>query len=165
MKYKVHILLPNIRSAHNVGSIFRSSDCFNVQKIYMHGTTPMPIDRFGNITEKAQKDIAKTALGAEKTIEWEYVENIKKLINNLKKDNFYIVSIEQNKNSISINEFKRKIKKEKIQNILCIFGNEVLGIEQSILNQSDSIVEISMKGKKESLNVSVCAGIILFSLN
>ncbi len=164
MNKKVYILLPDIRSAYNVGSIFRSADCFGVDKIYLSGTTPCPIDRFGRFSSGPQKEISKTALGAEKHIEWEYISDVDKLIKNKKKANFTIVSIEQDKKSISPTEFLKIKKQNNIENILIIFGNEVDGVDKKILKKADHIVEIDMKGKKESLNVSVCAGLIMYIL-
>lgn len=164
MKTKVHILLPDIRSAYNVGSIFRSADCFGIEKIYISGTTPAPVDRFGRSISGAQKEISKTALGAEKDVSWEYVQDINKFFKKIKKENFSIVCIEQDKTSISLENFLKIKKQEKIDNILIVFGNEVEGVDKSILKKSDYIVEIPMQGKKESLNVSVCAGLIMYVL-
>jgi tRNA G18 (ribose-2'-O)-methylase SpoU len=164
MKIKVHILLPDIRSAYNVGSIFRSADCFGIEKIYLSGTTPTPIDRFGRSNSGAQKEISKTALGAEKDIMWEYIDDINKFITKIKNDGFIIVSIEQDKKSIDLKDFLKIKNKNNIQNILLVFGNEVDGIDKNILKKSDHIVEIPLKGNKESLNVSVCAGLIMHIL-
>jgi tRNA G18 (ribose-2'-O)-methylase SpoU len=164
MKIKVHILLPDIRSAYNVGSIFRSADCFGIEKIYLSGTTPTPIDRFGRSNSGAQKEISKTALGAEKDIPWEYSEDVGRLLTKIKKDNFTIVSIEQDKRSVVLKDFLKIKKQNNIQNILLVFGNEVDGISKDILKKSDYIVEIPLKGNKESLNVSVCAGLIMHIL-
>ncbi len=162
MKTKVHILLPDIRSAYNVGSIFRSADCFGIDKIYLSGTTPTPIDRFGRSISGAQKEISKTALGAEKTVNWQYLDDLNKFFKSIKKENFTIVSIEQDPNSIKLEKFIKEKKKMGVENILIIFGNEVDGINKNILKKSDYIVEIDMKGDKESLNVSVCAGLIMY---
>jgi len=164
MKTKVHILLPDIRSAYNVGSIFRSADCFGIDKIYLSGTTPTPIDRFGRSASGAQKEISKTALGAEKDVSWEYVQDLSILFKKIKKEKFTIISIEQDKKSISLENFLKIKKQEKIENILVVFGNEVEGVDKSILKKSNYIVEIPMCGKKESLNVSVCAGLIMYVL-
>lgn len=161
MMHIVHILLPDIRSAHNVGSIFRSADCFGAEKIYLSGTTPRPIDRFGRSNSGPQKEIAKTALGAEKSIPWEYSENEINFIKKAKKDGFSIIAIEQNKNSVTVKEFSKKGTQEKL---LLIFGNEVEGVSKINLKKADHILEIQMKGKKESLNVSVCAGVMLYEL-
>lgn len=164
MKTKVHILLPDIRSAYNVGSIFRSADCFGIEKVYLYGTTPTPVDRFGRSTSGAQKEISKTALGAEKDIAWQYVQDLNVLLKKAKKENFTIICIEQDKNSITLENFQKIKKQEKIENLLIVFGNEVEGIDKKILKKADYIVEIPMFGKKESLNVSVCAGLIMYIL-
>lgn len=162
MIQKVHILLPDIRSAHNVGSIFRSADCFGIEKVYLTGTTPRPIDRFGRSHIGPQKEIAKTALGAEKTVVWEYVEDGVSILKKLKKENFHIVAIEQDKKSIDLKDFKKEIKAE---NILLVFGNEVSGVDKSMLKKVDTIVELPMRGDKESLNVAVCAGIVMYKVS
>lgn len=161
MKTKVHILLPDIRSAYNVGSIFRSADCFGIEKIYLSGTTPAPVDRFGRSNSGAQKEISKTALGAEKDIAWEYVEDTGAFLKKIKNEKFTIICIEQDKKSITLENF---LKMKRPENILVIFGNEVEGIDTAILKKADHIVEIQMRGKKESLNVSVCAGLIMHVL-
>lgn len=157
----VHVLLPDIRSAHNVGSIFRSADCFGVEKIFLTGTTPQPIDRFGRNTTGPQKEIAKTALGGEKSVAWEYNKSATVILNQAKKNGFHIVGVEQSKDSISLSEFKKTIKAD---NILLIFGNEVTGISKDILKKCQSVIEIKMEGDKESLNVSVCAGVVLYEI-
>ncbi len=164
MTQVVHILLPDIRSAYNVGSIFRSADCFGVQKIYLSTTTPRPTDRFGRSTSGPQKEIAKTALGAEKSVPWEYIEKVSDVIKRAKKEGFIIIAVEQSEISTNITTFKKILKAEKIQNILIIMGNEVEGISKEILKLSDYVLEIPMHGEKESLNVSVCAGVVMYEL-
>lgn len=148
---KVVVVLDNIRSVYNVGSIFRTADGFGVSKIYLCGTTPEPIDRFG----RARKDIAKVALGAEQSVEWEYFEKTTDVISKLKKEGVEIVAVEQADNSVSYKENKVS------DNVAFVFGNEVDGVSESVLKESDRVVEISMKGEKESFNVSVTVGIIL----
>lgn len=148
------LILPDIRSAINVGAIFRTADAVGISKIYLTGLTPRPNDQFGRI----QKDIKKSALGAENFVEWEYKKTIIPLLINLKKKGYKILAVEQNKKSIDY----RKIKiKEKT---VIIMGPEVLGLSKNILDKCDSIVEIPMYGKKESLNVSVACGIALFRI-
>lgn len=164
MKSKVHILLPDIRSAYNVGSVFRSADCFGIEKIYLSGTTPTPVDRFMRCNSGAQKEISKTALGAEKDISWEYVHDLNLFFKKIKKEKFTIVCIEQDKKSITLENFQIIKKQQKLENILLVFGNEVEGIDKVVLKKADYIVEIPMKGKKESLNISVCAGLIMYVL-
>jgi tRNA G18 (ribose-2'-O)-methylase SpoU len=168
MKMPIAVLLPDIRSAHNVGSIFRTCDAAGVSRVFLSGHTPLPVDRFGRI----QKDIAKTALGAEKNVPWKYERSALRTISRLKKDGWNIVAVEQDDKSKDYRKFKLK------EPTLFIFGNEVNGISKSILKKCDAVVEIPMRGTmvrqahhprhvgggKESLNVSVVAGIILFSI-
>jgi len=152
-------ILQNIRSLHNVGSIFRTADAASFEKIYLCGITPTPLDRFG----KKQKDLAKVALGAEDYVKWEKVGNSPKanktilLIKKLKKEGYQIIALEQDKRSIPYFKFKPKNKK-----IALILGDEVKGISKSILKYCDLIIEIPMYGKKESLNVSVAFGIAAY---
>jgi 23S rRNA (guanosine2251-2'-O)-methyltransferase len=148
------LMLDNIRSVHNVGSIFRTAETAGVSKVYCLGTTPTPLDRFS----QKRKDFAKVALGAEDLVSWEYLESGESLIRRLKKDGFQIVALEQDQNSINF----KKIKLGK--NVALIVGNEVGGVSKSLLKLVDEIAEIPMKGKKESLNVSVATGIMLFEL-
>jgi len=148
---EIAVLLHDIRSTHNVGSIFRTSDALGVNKIYLSGYTPTPIDKYN----RARKDIAKVALGAEKDISWEYTEDPKTLIKKLKGEGYQVVAIEQDKKSLDYK--KIKIKKP----VLFVVGNEVDGVEKSILSLCDTIAEIPMRGNKESLNVSVAFGIAL----
>ncbi len=150
---EIAVLLHNIRSAHNVGSIFRTSDAAGVGKIYLSGYAPIPIDRFG----RPQKDIAKTALGAEKNIPWEFFKTPQKLISKLKNDGWEIVGVEQDARALDYRAFKPK------QQTLFVFGNEVLGLSPAMRKLCDTLIEIPMHGKKESLNVSVAAGVILFA--
>ncbi len=155
MKQKEHyLILHNIRSAYNVGAVFRTADAVGISKIYLTGYTPAPLDKFGLV----RKDIAKTALGAENSIAWEYQKNISTLISNLKKDNVQIVALEQSKKSVDYRKIKIKIK------TALILGNEVRGISKQIQDKCDITVEIPMNGKKESLNVSVAGGIAMFEL-
>lgn len=149
------IILDNLRSAHNVGSIFRTADAFGVDEIYLCGTTPSPIDKFG----RDRKDIAKVALGAEKTVPSKYCSSTIRAVNVLKKKGFKIISVEQAKDSLTPAEFVKKYKRVKTA---FVFGNEVEGVSEKILNISDGVLEIPMFGKKESLNVSVALGIALF---
>lgn len=150
---EVAVLLHNIRSAHNVGSIFRTADAAGVSRVFLSGYTPRPVDRFG----RAQKDIAKTALGAQEYLPWEYAKNPNAFIKRLRRDGWKIVAVEQDKRSVDYRSFNLENK------TLFVLGNEVLGLSKALRDSCDSIVEIPMRGKKESLNVSVTAGIILFS--
>jgi 23S rRNA (guanosine2251-2'-O)-methyltransferase len=148
------IVLDNIRSVYNVGSIFRTADAAGVHAIYLCGTTPAPRDRFGRM----RKDLAKVALGAELSVKWETYDCALEAISILRKDNFEIVSVEQNKNSINYREFKI------LKDTAFVFGSETEGVNTEILKKSDKTIEIPMLGEKESLNVSVAVGIILFSV-
>jgi 23S rRNA (guanosine2251-2'-O)-methyltransferase len=154
MNKEVAVLLHNIRSAHNVGSIFRTADAAGVSKIFLSGYTPVPVDRFG----RARVDIGKVALGAEKNIPWEYQKNPFAIIATLRKKSWRAVAVEQDAQSIDYKKFKLK------KPTLFILGNEVKGISKAILKKCDAVIEIPMHGKKESLNVSVAAGIVLFSV-
>jgi len=154
---EIAVLLPDIRSAYNIGSIFRTCDAAGVRKIYLAGHSPCPTDRFGRV----RKDIAKTALGAEQSVAWEYCKNASTLLKILKAEEFFVVAVEQS--GSSINYLNKGILKEK-RKVVFIFGNEVGGLPKSILNLADVSVEIPMKGKKESLNVSVAAGVVLFGM-
>jgi len=137
-----------------VGSIFRTADCAGVDKIFLTGYTPKPIDKFG----KERKDVAKVALGAERSIDWEYKKSPTEVIKKLKKEGFKIIAIEQSEKSVDYKKVKVK------GNCAFILGNEVKGLSKTILSKSDIIAEIPMKGEKESLNVSVTAGIALFCI-
>lgn len=165
------VVLPDIRSAHNVGSVFRTADAAGVKRIYISGYTPTPLNKFN----KPQPQIAKTALGAEKTIAWEYFESHITLLNKLKKECFKIVAVEQTNNSINykslsleglFNDINKKTIDKKVGEeslpIAFVFGNEVLGLPKKILDKVDVCIELPMNGMKESLNVSVTAGIVLF---
>ncbi|QQG42666.1 MAG: TrmH family RNA methyltransferase [Candidatus Giovannonibacteria bacterium] len=150
----------NIRSLHNVGSIFRTADAMGVSKIYLTGYTPGPHDIFG----KLRKDFQKTALGAEKYMKWEKLRYIAVLIKRLKKEKIQIIALEQSKKSLNLKKFSLGSRTSK-SGIALILGNEVSGIPKSVLEKCDKIIEIPMRGKKESLNVSVAAGIALYALS
>lgn len=159
----ITVVLPDIRSSHNVGSIFRTSDAVGVSNIVLAGHSPCPTDRFN----RPQKEIAKTALGAEKTIPWVYEALPKKALRDLKKKGYKILGVEQTKRSINYKDFFKKIRKQKredYKNIAILFGNEVEGISKELLKICDDVVDIPMRGDKESLNVAVSAGIILYEL-
>ncbi len=149
-KIPITVVLDNVRSMHNVGSVFRTADAFLIESIYLCGFTPQPPHR----------DIHKTALGATETVRWQYHENAEQLITALKAEGYQIVSVEQVKNSIPLHHFKWNGKDK----LAVIFGNEVEGVQQSIINLSDAFVEIPQMGTKHSLNISVAAGIVLWEL-
>ena len=148
------LVLNDIRSMENVGSLMRTADAAGIRYIYMCGITPTPIDRFG----RTVKAIQKAALGAEETIKWEKCEDPIELLNNLKRAGFQIVSIEQSDTSVDYKDIKLSGK------IAFVLGNEVGGISPEILKLSDYIAEIPMQGKKESLNVAVAGGIAIFRI-
>ena len=148
------LILHNIRSTENVGAMFRTSDAVGINKIYITGYTPAPLDRFG----KKRSDIAKSALGAEEFVPWEQKKLVCPVIAKLKRDGFKIIAIEQDKKSIDYK--KVKIGKKNV----FLVGNEVTGIDKKTLEKCDVIAEIPMKGKKESLNVSVSFGVAMFRM-
>jgi len=144
------VVLDNIRSLNNIGSVFRTSDAFAIEKIYLCGITAQP----------PHKDIHKTALGSTDSIEWEYVEDILILIAQLKADGITIVSVEQAENSITLQDFE--VDKQKTYAL--ILGNEVKGVQQNVVDASDFCVEIPQFGTKHSLNISVSCGVVLWDL-
>ena len=153
-KKEVNVMLLDIRSVYNVGAIFRTADALGIGRIFLAGITPAPLDRFGRV----RKDLAKSALGAEKSVAWEQVANAISTIRKMKKEGFEIIAIEQAENSVDY----KKVKINKPT--LFIVGNEVGGIPKNVLKECDVVAEISMVGKKESLNVSVSFGVALFRI-
>lgn len=149
-------VLDNLRSVYNVGSIFRTCNAVGIEKIYLCGTTPTPLDKKGN----KRKDFAKVALGAEDSLLWEYCESTIECIENLKKENYYIISLEQDKNSINYKDVSIKGK----NNVAFVTGNEVDGISHDIVKLSDCVAEIPMLGTKESLNVTIAFGIATYCI-
>ena len=150
----IRILLHDVRSAHNVGSIFRTGEAIGVSRFYLTGYTPLPLDKFGRVI----KEIAKTALGAEKSIAWEYAETPRKIIGELRKQGFEIVGLEQDARAI---DYKNYVAQRRT---LVLVGSEVAGMSAEFRNECDALLEIPMQGMKESLNVSVAFGIALFRL-
>jgi 23S rRNA (guanosine2251-2'-O)-methyltransferase len=150
------LILENIRSVYNVGAIFRTADAIGIDIIYLVGTTPSPIDRFG----RERSDLHKSALGAEKSVEWEYVDDVNALniVSKLKDERYVTCALEQDERSVEYNSIQ--VDKD----IAIVVGNEVDGVSKEILDEVDNILEIPMKGDKESLNVSVAAGVMLFGL-
>jgi len=149
-KIPLIVILDNIRSLNNIGSVFRTSDAFLIEKIYLCGITAKP----------PHKDIHKTALGATESVDWEYVEDTLQLIEKLKDSNIKIVSIEQADNSTMLQDFTL----EKDQKYAVIMGNEVKGVQQEVVSASDYCVEIPQFGTKHSLNISVSCGVVLWDL-
>ncbi|MBX4181493.1 TrmH family RNA methyltransferase [Candidatus Parcubacteria bacterium] len=152
------LILDNLRSVENTASIFRTAEGLGVNKIICVGTTPTPLDRFG----RKRTDFAKVALGAEDLIDWEYVaiENLQLTISNLKNDGFKILALEQSSKATEL----RTYEASNLERFALVVGNEVDGVSSEALEASDTILEIPMHGKKESLNVSVSTGIALFVL-
>ena len=153
----ISLLLHNIRSAHNVGAMFRTADAIGIERIYLTGYTPSPLDRFA----RPVKEIAKTALGAELTIPWETHKNPDVFIAKSKAKGVEVIGIEQDKRSI---DYKKYQSRNREQHVLIVVGNEVRGMSKSLRDKCDVLIEIPMHGKKESLNVSVAFGIVLFRL-
>ncbi len=147
-KFPITVVLDDIRSFNNVGSFFRTADAFNIEKIYLCGITPLPPHR----------DIQKTALGATETVEWEHRESIVELIKELKSQGKTICSVEQAEETLMLNHSDQIASDD----LVLVFGNEVNGVNQAIIDLSDYIIEIPQYGTKHSLNVSVCAGVVLW---
>ena len=144
------VILDNVRSLNNIGSVFRTCDAFLIEKIYLCGITATP----------PNKEIHKTALGATDSVVWEYVENTLLAVEKLKEQGVYIISIEQAENSTMLNDFQPNGK----QKYAIIFGNEVKGVEQEVVSASNEVIEIPQYGTKHSLNISVSAGIAIWEL-
>ncbi|MCD8421367.1 RNA methyltransferase [Tenacibaculum finnmarkense genomovar ulcerans] len=149
-KTPIIVILDNIRSLNNVGSVFRTSDAFLIEKIYLCGITATP----------PNKEIHKTALGATESVAWEHVENTIDLVEKLKKDNIKILAIEQAENSTMLNDFAP----EPNQKYAVVMGNEVKGVQQEVVSASDFCIEIPQLGTKHSLNISVTTGIVIWDL-
>ena len=144
------VVLDNIRSLNNIGSVFRTCDAFAIEKVYLCGITAQP----------PHNDINKTALGATESVAWEYATDVLTIINKLKADGVKIIAIEQAENSVALQDFELA----KNQKYAVIFGNEVKGIQQSLVNAADYCVEIPQVGTKHSLNISVSCGVVLWDL-
>ncbi len=144
------VILDNIRSLNNIGSVFRTSDAFLIEKIYLCGITAKP----------PHKDIHKTALGATDSVAWEYAEDTLTLVKNLKNEGFEIASIEQADNALLLQDFHPK----KDRKLAVVFGNEVKGVQQEVVSASDYCIEIPQFGTKHSLNISVSYGVVLWDL-
>jgi len=152
------LILDNIRSNHNVGSLFRTADAAGVERLYLCGYTPGPVDRFG----RENSALAKVALGAEQRLSWEHSQDIEMLLDNVRASGYTIYGLEQDARAVSL--FDRSVCARNIEKIALIVGNEVDGIAEGALARCDVIVEIPMHGTKESLNVSVACGIAAYTL-
>ena len=144
------VVLDNIRSLNNIGSVFRTSDAFRIEKIYLCGITATP----------PHKDIQKTALGSTESVDWEYTANTLELVQNLQADGVQVLSIEQAENATMLNDFTPKPN----QTYALVFGNEVKGVSQDVVNLGDAVIEIPQYGTKHSLNISVSCGVVLWDL-
>ncbi|MDH7445292.1 RNA methyltransferase [Aquimarina sp. 2201CG14-23] len=144
------VILDNIRSLNNIGSVFRTADAFLIKKIYLCGITATP----------PHKDIQKTALGATDTVDWEHTDSTLELVSKLQEENIKIISIEQAENATMLNDFNPTSN----QTYAIIFGNEVKGVQQEVVSASDSVIEIPQHGSKHSLNISVSAGVVIWDL-
>lgn len=149
-KTPVVVVLDNIRSLHNVGSVFRTADAFRLKHIYLCGYTPTPPHR----------EIRKTAIGAEDTVAWTHAESTTQVIENLKVEGYQILAIEQTETTVPLNEFEPSGETK----YAVVLGNEVEGVSQEAVDLADTVLEIPQIGTKHSLNVSVCAGIVLWHL-
>ena len=149
-KFPVVVILENIRSAYNVGSVFRTADAFLIESVFITGYTAKP----------PHKEITKTALGAQDSVDWKYFETTKDAIEHLKNIQYKIYAVEQVTGSISL----ENISDLPVDKIAFIFGNEVSGVDQEIISACDGSVEIPQFGMKHSLNISVAAGIVLWEV-
>ena len=149
-KSPIIIILDNVRSLNNIGSVFRTADAFLVQKIYLCGITATP----------PHKDIRKTALGATESVDWEYRKNTLELVDELKQSGVKIVSVEQAENAVMLNDYKV----DAAETTALIFGNEVKGVSQEVVNTSDTVLEIPQFGTKHSLNISVSTGVVVWDI-
>lgn len=142
------IILDNIRSLNNIGSVFRTSDAFLIEKIYLCGITAKP----------PHKDINKTALGSTETVDWEYSESTINIVEKLQSENIQVCAIEQADKAIMLNAFQVNSD----QKYALVFGNEVKGVSQDVVSASDYVIEIPQFGTKHSLNISVSAGVVIW---
>ncbi|MBD3864591.1 RNA methyltransferase [Olleya marilimosa] len=149
-KTPIIIVLDNIRSLNNIGSVFRTSDAFLIEKIYLCGITATP----------PHKDIHKTALGSTDTVAWEHIENTLDLVEKLKSENVTICAIEQAENATMLDDFNVETNKK----YALVFGNEVKGVDQDVVNASDVVIEIPQFGTKHSLNISVSCGVVTWDI-
>ena len=159
---KVVLIVHNVRSAHNVGSILRSADGFGVEKIYLTGYTPYPHGqsdkRLPHIAKRASSKIAKTALGAESSVKWQHHTDINTLLQQLKRQGFTVAALEQTDGSVNLADFRPQ------QPTALVAGSEIGGIEESVLKNTDITLAIPMLGAKESFNVAVASAVALYHL-
>ncbi|ATA69212.1 RNA methyltransferase [Capnocytophaga cynodegmi] len=144
------VILDNVRSLNNIGSVFRTCDAFLIEKIFLCGITATP----------PNKEIHKTALGATESVDWEYVKSTISVVERLKSEGIRVISVEQTEKSVMLNDFQPNLATK----YAVIFGNEVKGVEQEVVSASDGVIEIPQYGTKHSLNISVSAGIVIWDL-
>ena len=149
-KTKLIVVLDNVRSLNNIGSVFRTSDAFLIKKVYLCGITATP----------PHKDIHKTALGSTNSVAWEYAQNTIDIIKKLQADNVKVLAIEQAENATMLDNFKP----DCTTTYAVVFGNEVKGVSQEVVSISDTVIEIPQYGTKHSLNISVSCGVVLWDL-
>lgn len=149
-KTQLILVLDNIRSLNNIGSVFRTADAFLIEKIYLCGITAKP----------PHKDIHKTALGSTETVAWEYVKDTLDVVKKLQSENIHVVSIEQAENAVMLNNFTVQPNSK----YAFVFGNEVKGVAQDVVSASDTVVEIPQYGTKHSLNISVSCGVVVWDV-
>lgn len=149
-KVPLIVVLDNIRSLNNIGSVFRTSDAFLIEKIYLCGITAQP----------PHKEIHKTALGATESVDWEYVESTLQVVEKLKAEGVHVSAIEQAENSVALQDFEIKDGHK----YAIIMGNEVKGVQQEVVSACDSVIEIPQYGTKHSLNISVTTGVVIWDL-
>ena len=149
-KTPIIVVLDDVRSLHNIGSVFRTCDAFLVEKVYLCGITATP----------PNKEIHKTALGATETVAWEYVKDVIEVVKRLKAEGVSVQAIEQVENSVMLNDFQI----EDGQKYALVFGNEVKGVSQGVVDLSDGVIEIPQIGTKHSLNIAVSTGIVIWDL-
>ncbi|MBC8464153.1 MAG: RNA methyltransferase [Bacteroidetes bacterium] len=149
-KTPIVVVLDNVRSAHNVGAVFRTSDAFLLEKVCLCGITPTP----------PHKEIRKTALGASESLNWEYFESTLNCIDSLKAEGFHIISIEQAEKALMLHNFHPEMEGK----YAIVFGNEVKGVDQTVVSNSNTVIEIPQFGTKHSLNISVSTGIVIWDL-
>ena len=144
------LILDDVRSLHNIGSVFRTADAFLIEKIYLCGISATP----------PNKEIHKTALGATDTVSWEYCASVATVIENLRNENIFVYAVEQVENAIMLNDFQVEASKK----YALVFGNEVFGVSQGAIAKCNGCIEIPQSGTKHSLNISVSAGIVVWDL-
>lgn len=157
---KIVIIAHNLRSAHNIGSLLRTADAMSVEKVFLTGYTPFPKKdndpRLPHLANKTHKAIAKTALGAEESVDWQSTKDVKSIIDSLKDDGYEVLALEQTKKSENLNDYQPS------QKVAIVLGREVEGLEPEVIEQCNKAIEIPMLGKKESLNVVQAAAMALY---